>query len=94
MSGGSLDYIYHKVEDVADSIENRTDEPLYRAFADHLRVVSKALHDIEWEFSGDYGSGDAEESIKKVLGDSADKKSIDILKSDAEKLINRIKKFV
>ena len=93
MSGGSLDYIYHKVEDVADSIENRTDEPLYRAFAEHLKLVSEALHDVEWEFSGDYGTGDAEEAIRRVLGDSADKKAMDILKSDAEELIKRIEKF-
>ena len=94
MSGGSLDYIYYKVDEVADSIDRRTENPLYRAFAEHLRMVSSALHDVEWEFSGDYGEGDAEEMVKKVLGDSADKKAMDILKSDAEELIKRIEKFV
>ena len=94
MSGGSLDYIYYKVDEAADSIDSRTENPLYRAFAEHLRMVSVALHDVEWEFSGDYGEGEAEEMVKKVLGDSADKKAMDILKTDAEELIKRIEKFV
>ena len=67
MSGGSLDYLYSRVDDCADSIEAMCNKPIYRAFARHLRLVSKALHDIEWVHSGDYGDGDKEKAIMRVI---------------------------
>jgi len=67
MSGGSLDYVCYKVGDAADSIEARATTPLQKAFAAHLRDVSKALHDLEWVFSGDYGEGDETEALSKVV---------------------------
>lgn len=71
MSGSSLDYVYEKVDRAIEYIE--TDKnPLYKAFANHLRLISKALHDLEWEFSGDYGAGDAEKAVKEVLGNNAE----------------------
>lgn len=54
MSGGSMDYLYSRVDDA--SFELNT--PERRAFKKHLELVSKALHDIEWVDSGDYATGD------------------------------------
>ena len=42
------------------------------AFAAHLDDVAKAMHNIEWVDSCDYGKGDDEESIRSVLGKGAD----------------------
>ncbi len=67
MSGGSLDYVYFKVDEAADAIECRSDKPFHKAFAKHLRKVSKALHDIEWVFSGDYSEGDEKASIETII---------------------------
>lgn len=67
MSGGSMSYMYNDVEDVAKDLEHSS-EPLRRALGKHLFLVAKALHDIEWVDSGDYGKGDEYESIKSVLG--------------------------
>ena len=68
MSGGRLDYVYCKVSDAADSIEAYSKHrPLWLAFAEHLRLVSKALHDCEWVLSSDYGSGDEKEVIRACL---------------------------
>lgn len=72
MSGGSLDYVCYKVEDVAGQIGGT---PLYDAFSKHLKLVSKALHDVEWVMSSDYGSGDDEEAIRAVLGPGAELES-------------------
>ena len=71
MSGGSMDYFFGRVRDVADSMD--TTSPLRRAFVAHLRLVSKALHDIEWVDSGDYAIGDDDEAIRACLapGDEA-----------------------
>lgn len=67
MSGGSMDYLYCKVQDA----EFRADSPLRRAFRAHLQLVAKALHDIEWVDSCDYGKGDEEEAIRAVLAPHA-----------------------
>jgi len=67
MSGGSLDYAYQKVEDAAEAIESRSKKLIHRAFANHLRKVAKALHDIEWVLSADYSDGDDQESIMMCL---------------------------
>jgi uncharacterized small protein (DUF1192 family) len=36
-----------------------------------LKLVAKALHDIEWVDSGDYGPGDENKAIRACLGDAA-----------------------
>jgi hypothetical protein len=64
MSGGSMDYLYSKIEWFADFEENT---PERKAFAEHLKLIVKALHDIEWVDSGDYSPGDENEAIMAVL---------------------------
>ena len=93
MSGGSLDYIHWKVEEVAMRLKDKDNTPLQRAFGEHLENVAKALHDIEWVFSGDYGKGDDDEAIKVVLGENYEAKAFEVLKQDAEKLIEQLNKF-
>jgi hypothetical protein len=64
MSGGSMNYLYSKLEHDATF---RQDTPERKAFAKHLRLVAKALHDIEWVDSGDYGPGGDTEAIRACL---------------------------
>ena len=35
-------------------------------FVGHLELVARAMHDIEWIDSGDYGPGDEIEALEKV----------------------------
>ena len=67
MSGGSMNYLYSKLEYEANF---RQDTPERRAFAKHLELVIKALHDIEWVDSADYGPGDENAAIRACLGDA------------------------
>lgn len=68
MSGGSLDYIYSRINEAADSVrDHNKNSPLHVAFADHLKLVAKALHDCEWVMSCDYGDGDDHASIRAVI---------------------------
>ena len=63
MSGGSMNYLYSQLEYAdfrADTVERK-------AFAHHLKLVAKALHDIEWVDSGDYGPGDENAAIRACL---------------------------
>jgi len=64
MSGGSMNYLFSKLEYEADF---ETDTPEREAFAEHIKLVAKALHDIEWVDSGDYGAGDENEAIRACL---------------------------
>lgn len=67
MSGGSMNYLYSKLEYDATF---RTDTPERKAFAKHLQLVVNALHDIEWVDSGDYSLGDENEAIRACLGNT------------------------
>lgn len=51
MSGGSLDYLYSRVDEAAGRLSPST--PLRRAFSKHLRLVAKALREVEWADSSD-----------------------------------------
>ncbi len=59
MSGGSYDYMYTKLNDLADMLDPQImqDENLLirRRTAAALRELSNQCHDIEWIESGDYG---------------------------------------
>jgi len=76
MSGGSYDYAYHRVNDVADTVEVRLVEaerdPSSNAlaerrwFVEHLRLVAKAMRDVELVDSSDYSPGDELEAIAKL----------------------------
>ncbi len=67
MSGGSMDYLYSRVRDATF----RRDTPERQAFAKHLELVAKALHDIEWVDSCDYSPGMETEAIRACLGEGA-----------------------
>ena len=64
MSGGSMNYLYSKLLHCADFPINT---PEREAFANHLKLVAQALHDIEWVDSGDYGPGDENAAIRACL---------------------------
>lgn len=67
MSGGSLDYVFSRVDNAADVVLARADNPLHHAFASHLKKVSLALHDLEWVWSGDFGKGQEEAAIRAIV---------------------------
>jgi len=72
MSGGSLDYVYIRVEDAAMQVASRAQNNLHRAFAMHLHKVAKALHDLEWMLSCDTSEGSEIAAIRAVLPDGAE----------------------
>jgi hypothetical protein len=66
MSGGSYNYAFHAVDDFASTLRNRhADDPLLLAFAHHLDFVSRAMHDVEWDESGD--GADYATSVRAVI---------------------------
>lgn len=67
MSGGSWDYVFSKFEDVAGSLQadGRAER---RALGRLVLKVAKAMHDIEWVDSGDYGAGDERKAIADAVG--------------------------
>ena len=67
MSGGSLDYVYGKVDDAAEIIMERASTPLQRAFASHLKRTARALKSLEWVYSSDKSPGAEEADIRAVV---------------------------
>lgn len=90
MSGGSLDYAYHKIDDIIYLIKKETHNPLHLAFVKHLELVSNALHDLEWAIDSDISMEDAEPAIRKVISKEKYKES---LIEDAKYLIKIIKEL-
>lgn len=63
-----MNYLYSRIENDASFRENT---PLRKAFRKHLDKVIKALHDIEWVDSSDYGKGDDDAAIRECLAPGA-----------------------
>ena len=94
MSGGSLDYAYQKVNELAVLLKQKHFTPLQRAFGEHLTKVSQALHDIEFVLSGDYKDGADEKAIKEVLGPESNNKALEILMHDVKQVIAEVEKLI
>jgi uncharacterized cysteine cluster protein YcgN (CxxCxxCC family) len=73
MSGGSYDYVCHKIADI--TIEKTRDNKKRLLFQKLLKLVAEAMHDIEWVDSCDYGEGDENKALDAVF---------DFLKGNAE----------
>ena len=69
MSGGSYDYAYAKVSDMAENMRH-LDRPERRKFRDLLLRVAKAMEAVEWEDSGDTSREATTKAIDEVLGGS------------------------
>ena len=74
MSGGSWDYAYVRLEEIADRLEKARD-PLRRAFGARLQKCAEALHDIEWVDSADCAEGDEVAAIRAALEPGAELKA-------------------
>lgn len=66
MSGGSWDYLYHRIQECADRLAESQD-PRRLAMAPHVARLAEAMHDIEWVDSCDYGPGQEVASIDAFL---------------------------
>jgi len=53
MSGGHWDYIYHRVEEIANELNPTPKSIEEQEFGLLLQHVGKLLHTAEWAYSGD-----------------------------------------
>ena len=90
MSGGSLDYLYSKVEEGAITLNSMNISPTHTAFAKHLFKVAKALHDIEWVIDGDMGKGADMEAIMQVI---TKEDCLETIKEELKSLIQQAEKI-
>lgn len=88
MSGGSWDYVFYKFEDVAERLLAEQN-PARRALGKQVALIAKALHDIEWVDSGDYGRDGDEKAIQSALGANAKELVLAELIGGAEQSINK-----
>lgn len=74
MSGGSYNYLFERVEEMASQIrinnkdiQSRQVFELRESFASHLSDVARAMKAVEWVDSCDSGEGAEVASILRVL---------------------------
>lgn len=65
MSGGSYDYVCFKIQGI--ELSGCLTNPRRAAFQKLLGLVGKAIHDIEWVDSCDYGKGDEDKAIDECF---------------------------
>lgn len=95
MSGGSYQYAYSRLEnDFLYDFSKQANTPERKAFLAHIEKVIKAMHDIEWVDSGDYGPGDENDAIRAVLGEHWKKACLDELISEASDLCKTIQIYI
>lgn len=93
MSGGSWDYVYHRIEEIASNLKAEK-SPLRRALGNHMDLITKAMHDIEWVDSGDMGQGDDAKAIRAALGPSSTSLELAVLVADAKELATTLSQAI
>lgn len=67
MSGGSLNYAFIHVEELASNIKELAQNDLEKLFADHLKKCAVASKKLEWAYSSDISIEEAHNAIIEVL---------------------------
>ena len=91
MSGGSMNYAYHHLNDIADYVEDKE-------IKDLITDLSELIHDLEWWDSGDISKKGYEETLfkfkQKWFGDKRNERleeyiteSLDNMKWEIKKLL-------
>jgi hypothetical protein len=91
MSGGSLDYVYSRVEEAARTLMATAQDEVHRAFAKHLFEVSNALYCAEYVLSGDSKQGSDHKAILRVITPAAVLAS---LIDDAEQMQTQLQEWI
>ena len=92
MSGGSWDYEYQRIEELADSLRQQQC-PYRRAMAERVRLLAQAMHDIEWVDSCDWSKGEELKAIKAFLGEDHRQRAIEQVVEDGKRVIEKLKQF-
>lgn len=85
MSGGSMDYLCYRVEEVADQMGDRE-------LIELIKDVAELLHDREWYLSGDYGDETWEKCAQKFKRKWFEQPRKDRLKALIEQTFNEAKR--
>ena len=89
MSGGSMDYLYMRVNDVAEELINSKCRHR-QIFGEHLVKVAKALFEIELVDSGDSSPPDDINAIQDVFGEAYNSMKIKKLNNEAKQIISEL----
>ena len=91
MSGGSWDYQYCQLQELAQKLSTQADYRR-RAMAIKVAQLATAMHDIEWVDSGDYSEDGDIEAIDIFLGADRHRLSIEELERNAKVVLEDLKK--
>jgi hypothetical protein len=92
MSGGSWDYVYHRINEAGDRLCNEKD-PLRRSLGKKVNELAEVMRTIEWVDSGDSSSPEDTDAIKAFLGGDVDREVLAVLTEDAKNLIKQLEEY-
>ena len=93
MSGGSWDYAYQQFQEVGEMLCG-SNAPLRRALGKRVLLIAKALHDIEWVDSNDYGKGDDVAAIEYAIGPNVANEVLAVVIEKAESVLEELMKAI
>lgn len=94
MSGGSYEYAYIRLEDLAEEIKARSNHITERILiSKYLLILSKIMHDVEWYDSADYGE-DSWQDIDKLLLKFSNLSKLDLKKIQKAEKFDLITKLI
>jgi cystathionine beta-lyase/cystathionine gamma-synthase len=67
--------------------------PLRRAFGQHMKLIARAMREIEWVDSGDKSSPADIDAIKAVFEETPDNPELRVLLADARALIEDLRRL-
>src|SRR5687767_12504646 len=86
MSGGSWNYVFRTFEEVGERLL-LCNQLSRRTLGSLVLRIAKALHDIEWVDSDDFGPGQEEKAIDLALGISRDTMMLEQSLADAKRVL-------
>lgn len=91
MSGGSWDYVYARLQDVAIRLASSSSYDR-RALGVLVDRVAQAMREIEWEDSGD--GGQEAEAIREALGTARFPLVAQLLRNDLDRIVAEATKLL
>lgn len=93
MSGGEWNYAYMRIDEIANKLlqEKNIKRKILGVL---MQKLSKALHDIEWVDSEDYGKGDDTKEINEVLNFSKNNEIAKILIEELKSNLKEANEFL
>lgn len=93
MSGGGIDFVSYKIEDAARELRENSEDPVHKAFADHLDLVAEACYITDRILASDRSYGEDHPYITSILNKTNKEIKIEYLIKEVSRLQDIVKEI-